>query len=117
MSLTSTTSDLATAVLREMNIIDAVETPAAIDATFVTDAYNRKFDELQDRELAYWDRAEIPNSIFLVVRDLVINEVRGAYGEPMAAAEKEGQEIIILRRLRRHTQRRPSGHNVVADYF
>lgn len=117
MSLTSTTSDLATAVLRELNVIDAVESPASIDTTFVTDAYNRKFDELQDRELAYWDKTAIPNTIFLIVRDLVMNEVKGAYGEPMSALDKEGQETIILRRLRRHTQRKPSGHNVMSDYF
>lgn len=117
MALTSTTADLAEAVLRELGVIDATESPEANDETYVIDAYNFKFDELVDRELAYWSKTAIPNQIFLAVRDLIINEVRGAFGEPMTAEQKEMQEIIILRQFRRHTQRRASGHATVADYF
>lgn len=117
MALTKTTAELAEAVLRELGAIDATEDPESVDETFVIAAYGDKFAELQDRELAYWSQTAIPNAIFLVVRDLVINEVRGAFGEPMSAEQKEMQEIIILRQFRRHTQRRASGHATVADYF
>ena len=117
MALTKTTADLAEAVLRELGAIDATEDPESVDETFVIAAYGDKFAELQDRELAYWSQTAIPNAIFLVVRDLVINEVRGAFGEPMSADQKESQEIIILRRLRQHIQVRPSGHQNEAVYF
>ena len=146
MALTSTTADLAEAVLRELGVIDATESPEANDETYVINAYNFKFDELVDRELAYWSKTAIPNQIFIAVRDLIINElvdrelaywtktaipnqiflsvrdliineVRGAFGEPLSAEQKEMQEIIILRQFRRHTQRRASGHATVADYF
>lgn len=117
MALTSTTADLAEAVLRELGVIDATESPEATDETYVIEAYNYKYDELVDRELAYWTKTAIPNQIFLSVRDLIINEVRGAFGEPMTAEQKEMQEIIILRQFRRHTQRRASGHVTAADYF
>lgn len=117
MAVFSTTTQLAEAVLRELGVIDATESPESTDQTFVVTAYERKFDELVDREMAYWDKADIPNKIFLTVRDLIINEVRGAFGEPMSAAEKEGQEIIILRQMRRHVQRRDTGHATEADYF
>ena len=117
MALTKTTAELTAAVLRELGVIDATESPEGTDETFVIAAYGSKFDELQDRELAYWAKTAIPNAIFLTVRDLTINEVRGAFGEPMSAADKEGQEIIILRQLRRHTQVRASGHAAQADYF
>lgn len=117
MALTKTTAELAEAVLRELGAIDATEDPESVDETFVIAAYGDKFAELQDRELAYWSQTAIPNAIFLVVRDLVINEVRGAFGEPMSADQKESQEIIILRRLRQHIQVRPSGHQNEAVYF
>ncbi len=117
MALTKTTTELAEAVLRELGVIDATESPESVDETFVIDAYGAKFDELQDRELAYWTKTAIPRPIFLTIRDLVMNEVRGAFGEPMSAADKENQEIIILRQLRRHTQVRATGHPVEADYF
>lgn len=117
MALTKTTTELAEAVLREIGVIDATESPEAVDRDFVIAAYGDKFEELADRELAYWAKAAIPNAIFLTVRDLTINEVRGAFGEPMSAADKEAQEIIILRQLRRHTQVRASGHATAADYF
>lgn len=117
MSLTVTTTVLAEAVLRELGVIDATESPDSIDETYVTTAYSRKFYELRDRDLAYWNETAIPQEIFLTVRDLVMNEVRGAFGEPMSAADKDAQESIILRQLRRHTQRRASGHVVEGQFY
>ena len=117
MALTKTTTELAEAVLRELGVFDATESPETIDQTFVVAAYGDKYAELQDRELAYWSQTAIPTTIFLTVRDLTINEVRGAFGEPMSAMDKENQEIIILRQLRRHTQVRASGHATQTDYF
>ena len=114
---TSTTTQLAASVLRELGVIDATESPESVDETFVINAYNIKFEELVDRDLAYWTKTAIPNAIFNTVRDLIINEVRGAFGEPMSADTKESQEIIILRQLRRHTQVRDSGHATTTDYF
>ena len=117
MALTSTVSDLVTAVLRKMTVIDATETPDSDDVSFVTDAYNRKFDQLQDQEIAYWVKTAIPNSIFSAVRDLIVNEVREAYGDGMSAEEKEKEEIILLRPIRRHIRRAASGHEAEVDYF
>lgn len=117
MALTSTRAELATAVLRKLVVIDATETAATEDRDFVIDAYDAKYDEMIDQEIAYWSRDAIPNAIFAAVRDLIINEVREAYGEPMSAQQKASEEIILLRALRKHTQRRPSGHATEADYF
>ncbi len=117
MALTKTRDELADAVLKKLVVIDATETAATDDTDFVKDAYDLKHDQMVDQEIAYWSRDAIPNAIFSAVRDLIINEVREAYGEPMSAQQKESEEIILLRPFRKHTQRRASGHATEADYF
>lgn len=111
-------ADLAVAVLREMNVLEASETtPDLEDSAYIAQLYADKFEELNDMELTYWDASEIPNPIFLAVRDLIINEARGTYGTPQAPEDKEARELIILRRIRRHMQKRSSGLPVKATYF
>lgn len=117
MSLVSTVDDLVTAVLRKLTVIDATETPDAEDLLFVTDAYTKKHAQMVDQDLAYWPVSEIPNVIFLAVRDLIVNEVREAYGDAMPASAKEQEEIVLLRPIRRHVNRKPSGNETQADYF
>ena len=55
--------------------------------------------------------------MFLTIRDLVANEVRNEYGSPISAQEKEQEETIILRRLRRHVAQQASGLPGKALYF
>ena len=55
--------------------------------------------------------------MFLTVRDLVANEVRGAFGMPISAAEKEQEEQIIMRRLKRHLSVQATGLPGTAVYF
>lgn len=117
MALTKTRAELAEAVLKKLVVIDITETAATEDSDAVIDAYDAKYDELVDQEIAYWSRDAIPNAIFAAVVNLIANEVRESYGEPMSAQAKEQEEIILLRPLRKHTQRRPSGHATEADYF
>lgn len=117
MALTKTRDELAEAVLLKLVVIDATETAATEDTDYVKDAYDLKYDEMVDQDIAYWSRDAIPNAIFAAVRDLIINEVRESYGEPMSASQKESEEIILLRPFRKHTQRRASGHATEADYF
>lgn len=117
MALTKTRAELSEAVLRKLVVIDAWETAASEDSDFVSDAYDAKYDELIDQEIAYWSRDAIPNAIFAAVVNLIVNEVREAFGEPMSASAKEQEEMILLRPLRKHTQRRATGHATEADYF
>lgn len=120
MALISTTADLALAVVQHLGVVDASETAAdSNDATYITNVYNRKFDELASPQigLAFWPRAEIPNAVFLIIRDLIANEVAGAFGEPVAPETKEGREQIILTRLRRHVRTDATGHPTQALYF
>lgn len=115
--MSKTTAELATAVLRELNVIDATETPDSEDTAYITTLYQDKFEELNDKELVYWSRDEIPGPIFLAIRDLIINEARGTYGQPQTPEDKEAREVIILKRVRAHMHKRPSGLPVMARYY
>ena len=112
-----TRQELATSVLTELAVIGASETPTADDATLIKNAYNDKYEQWADEELVYWELDEIPNAIFLPIRDIIMNEVRGSFGEPVPAAEKMGTEDALTSRLRRHMARETSGHRTEAEYF
>lgn len=114
-----TTSQLATAALQHLGVMDATETIQAADQSYITDIWAAKWEELSahGQELTYFSYDDIPNPVFLIVRDLVINEIRGAYGKPLSASDKEAEETIILRRLRRHVQTQASNRPVTVDYF
>ena len=119
--MSKTTTELADAVLRELGVVDAEETPDTVDRNYVIAAYASKYAELAapGRELAYWGESVIPNAIFFPLRNLIMNEVAGAYGEPMAPEEKEGRETVILRAFHRHTAVQSSGlpAQSASDYF
>jgi hypothetical protein len=118
---TKTKTELAVAVLHQIGVIDAAESPTVgdVDVDFVIDAYEDKFEQLAapGRELVYWPRDSIPGAVFLALRDLIINEVREPFGEPMSPEDKEARETIILKQLKRHMRREATGNPVYADYF
>ena len=74
-------------------------------------------DVLDKPALTYWKRDDIPPAVFLIMRDLVALEVRSAFGQPVNASGKEAEEMIILKRLRRHTSVKSSGLPVRAVYY
>lgn len=113
-----TTTQLADAVLRELGVVAASETPSTTDRTYVTDLWAAKWEELASHghELVYFSPSEIPAPMFLVIRDLMMLEVQTAFGEPITPGEKEMQEQIILKRFRRHMQKQTSQTPVMADY-
>lgn len=117
--MTKTTSDLAEAVLRELGVVDADEPVDTEDETYVADTYRSKWEELSAHgmELTYWAYEAIPNPAFLIMRDLVMLEVMGAFGQPLPPGEKDAREQVILRRLRRHVSVQSSKRPVEADYF
>ena len=117
MALTRTRQELAVAVMRELGKIGADETPTSDDATYVKAAYDDKYEWWVDEELVYWEPDEIPKAVFQAVRDIIINEVRGAFGEPTPAEEKSAREDLLMKRLRRHTARATSGMRTEAEYF
>jgi len=112
-----TRQELAVAVMRQGGWLDATQQPSAEDAAFIKAAYADKFDYLVSEDLCYWNLDEIPTAIFTIIRDLMINEVSGAFGEASSPEDKQAREDFILKRLRRHMARNPSGQRTQAEYF
>jgi hypothetical protein len=112
-----TRSELVISVLREMSVIDASEEPSAEDADHIKDVYDDKLEHWIDEEIAYWSSDEIPNALFIAIRDIMINEVSGAFGQPVPLETKQAREIALTSWLRRHTARHRSGVPIAADYF
>ncbi len=112
-------TELATEVLDHLGVIGAGQSAEAADVVKVIAAYASKYDELEGNglELVYWERDAIPDAIFLIVRDLVALEVQNAFGQTIPASQKELEEMVILKRLRRHTGRGATGLPVVSEYF
>ena len=112
-----TRSELVISVLREMGVLDASEEPSAEDAAHVKDVYDDKLEHWIDEEIAYWTSDEIPNAVFIAIRDIMINELGGTFGQPVPLETKQAREVMLTTRLRRHTARHSSGHRVPAEYY
>lgn len=119
--MTKTTTELADAVLRELGVVDAEETPDTVDRNYVIAAYEDKYALLSapGYELTYWSVSAIPDALLLPLRNLIMMEVQGAFGEPVDPAEKDSREQVLLRSFRRHTAVQSSGRPAQSsqDYF
>ena len=112
-----TRSELVISVLREMGVLDASEEASAEDASHVKDVYDDKLEHWIDEEIAYWTSDEIPNALFIAIRDIMINEVSGTFGQPVPLETKQAREIALTSWLRRHAARHRTGLPVAAEYF
>jgi len=111
--------ELSTEVLRNLSVIDSLESPSSSDDTYVQGIWRSKWEELagHGQELTYFAYDSIPEPVFLIVRDLVANEVAGAYGQPKPIAEKEAAEQALVRKLRRHVATQSINLPTRALYF
>lgn len=116
---TKTKAELATSVMRHLNLIDATEDESdhAEDSTFIQGEYDDVYDELASRELAYWTSTAIPTDVFAAVRDLVAVQVSGAYGMPVPPEVTDARWDTILKRIRRLTREQSTGAPVAVEFF
>jgi len=120
--MTYSANDLAEHVLRKLRVVDAGEAQADIESellSIVTTTYTAKWEELaaHGQELVYWPMNEIPRPVLLVLRDLIALEVQDHFGDPIKPEDKEAREVIILKRLRRHTSTQSSGKQTTANFY
>jgi hypothetical protein len=117
--MTKTTAELAEAVLRELGVIDSEETPDSVDVSYITSAYALKYAEMSSHghERTYWSMLAIPDAVFLTLRDLMMNEVCGAFGDPITAEVKRQRETIIMQTLKKHMGREASNSRVPVEYM
>jgi hypothetical protein len=112
-------TELATQVLKDLGVIGAGQSPEAADVADVVSAYRIKYAELGGSGLEYtfWSMEAIPETIFFILRDLVTLEVRGSFGQPISASEKEIEDAKIMKRLRRHVGLPATGVPTESVYF
>src|SRR5690606_50146 len=120
---TYTTEDLATAVMRLPNWIDAHETPDTADAAFITQVYSDFYAEWVIREIAYWPEAEIPKEVFRHIVRIIADAVAPSFGDaaPVEIDIENGSPDSMGKKgwngLKRGKQVEASGLPVQAVYF
>ena len=114
---TRTREQLATAVLRKLGVIDAIETPSAADQQYVISEYDDKHAELEDQRRAYWPANEIPLAVFQIMVRMIANEVGATYGDGSRVEDRETRFQIIQKQLIRHVARPASGVPTRAKHF
>lgn len=116
--VTRSLSDLTLAVMQDLGVIDAMDSPSASDHALVRGRYEALFSNLREESLAYWEEAAIPLVVFQPVTDLVALHCGAAFGRPkVSIAEIEATETSIKRRIRRHTHKLTSGVTMYQDDF
>lgn len=108
-----TKAQLSRAVLvRLINAAD--EVPDGPDSALVEDRYDTKLLEWRDEGLVYWtntdrDTEEIPDRLFGILCDLMENEVRQDFKRDNPPEQRAAREALLLKPLRRHVAKGPSG--------
>lgn len=98
--------ELATNVLRSLNVVDAMESGSAADTLYVMERYRDVHAELADDSyrLAYWPIDQIPSHIFEPLTNLIALSVAPAFGIPAMAENVDAARKTVLQRIRRHSQ-------------
>ena len=108
-----TKAQLSRAVLQRL-VYSPEEEPSAADAATVEARYDSKLLEWKDDGLVYWtntnrDTEEIPDRLFGILCDLMENEVRNDFKRDNPPEQRQAREILLLKPLRRHMAKGPSG--------
>lgn len=109
--------ELAVNILRHLAIVDAQETPAAIDTQYVIARYEDCLAELADNDLSYWPSDQIPVVIFEPLTQLVALSCGPAFGIAVSPQDMENGGIMYRRRLRRHGGKKSSGLPAETENF
>lgn len=95
--MTKTTTDLAEAVLKRLGVLAAGDTASAEDANDVKDYYADEFETLQTRDIAFWDQATIPVSVFRPLTDYIAGKMAPDFGQARPDLQESGyRELLIL---------------------
>lgn len=108
-----TKSQLSRAVLQRL-VYAPEEEPSAADSATVEARYDTKLLEWRDEGLVYWPNTsrtaeEIPDRLFGILCDLMENEVRNEFKRDNPPEQRKAREILLLKPLRRHMAKQPSG--------
>ena len=110
---------IITGALRELRVVDFVESPPAEDYDIAARRYDAVLVELRDMGLAYWantgnDTEEIPDILEVPLIDLLAGRLARIFGKEEGVVIGENgrplaQSAHGLKAIRRHIAKRVSG--------
>lgn len=109
--MSKTERDLVKAALLKIGVLDSHEEPSGTDFTYARDQYRNNLERWRDDGLVYWERDEIPEVVFAALEKLLANEIEIAFGARKTVADAVAAERILIRELRRHMTKKPSGQS------
>jgi hypothetical protein len=113
---TRTLQDLATAVMQDLAIIDAMDSPTAEDRAFIELRYTEALEELRDDGLVWWDATAIPLAVFPAVVGYMSVAVSEAFGKARSVPVDVELEAA-KRRIRRRVSKATTGEQTsFTDY-
>ena len=77
----ATKADLAQAVLEDLGVIAASETPSASDQTLIIQRYEREYSLLLNKQLAWWSKDAIPDEAMGPLTQLVAYRAAPSFGQ------------------------------------
>jgi hypothetical protein len=117
-----TKRQLAIDTLYKLGYVPADGTPSAMDLDYVMRVYDGKLAEWRDRSVVYWpnsgaETAEIPAAVYQTLVQLLENWIGPTYGKSAPVAEQRAVEEMLLKELKRHVARPPTGLTLPVDTF
>jgi hypothetical protein len=107
--MSKTSAELATRVLRRLNVIGAGETPDADLSSEVIGFYAGIFKEQTRLGVFYWDQDDIPDEAFEAAVDLIAGLMGTDYGAPRPDLQQSGDLRTRILGARGGTGRRVTG--------
>lgn len=111
----ATQSELVSRVLQELYVLAGSETASAEDAAVVNTAIAEVHAELQERQLAYWALADIPEAVMRGLTLVVAGNVGRKFIPDMSVQDCEQMREIGMKRIREviamQADRDPVPHN------
>jgi hypothetical protein len=117
-----TKTDLIRATMQNGGYLGADETVSDADSAAIELRYDTKLAEWRRLGFVWWVNtsltvAEIPDDVFAVMSQLMLNEVMPLFGTNISPTDQEAAEQRLLRKLRRLNHKPQSGEPTRSSHF
>lgn len=118
MATTRTANELARAVMEDLGLIEANESPSAEDNSMIKRRYSNILEEMRDEKTVYWDDDAIPYEAFEAMVGLMRLVVGPSFGVPGLVGEDLNNAMDgAKRRIKKRVVKPASGEPTRVDYF
>lgn len=118
MTTARTGNELAKAVMEDLGLLEANESPSAEDNAMIKRRYSNILEEMRDEKTVYWEDDAIPYEAFEAMVGLMRLVVGPSFGVPGLVGEDLNNAMEgAKRRLRKRVAKPASGEPTAVDYF